>query len=923
MSALPETIGRFRIDAHLRAGEGGGLYAATDLDTDRRVTLRVFARGNDTWLRQYMERTTLLTQLTHPHVARVLAGGADASRAWWVFDHTDVVALSDMLRGGTPPSIDQRVSMLADVCRAAAYAYARGVTFVDVRTAWLWVTPDGQCLVAGFAPPAGGDLDTGVDSVDWLRYAPPELVLGAPQDARSLVFTAGVVLYEVLTGRRLFDGDRLVDLAQQVLYGKVPRLVVLPDEHGPDRAAAASTTLTPVLTRALAKAPDDRFASLADFADSLDASARRLRDLGGPVDARNADTGEWLLLSDERRAPAAAVPPPASASTPAARARLAPPPPTATSPVYDEHVQFTVYRPRVITPDTWETMLVFAHLDALPADARPGTPDPIEEVQRQARSLLGNTSAYGQQTVDTDQPVPREGFLLVVPHADGVEFNPPTAAFQWLESVHREEFRLRPRPDTVGQTIRGRVTVFLGAIILAEVPLTLRVGAPGLSTVAPPERETARPYRRIFASYSHRDQHVVEEFSRYAEALGDQYLRDVVQLRAGEHWSDALKELIRQADVFQLFWSWNALQSPYVREEWQYALGLQRPSFIRPVYWDEPLPAADGLPPETLRALHFERIRPVSATRPPGEAGLSAPSLSDHDTLGLSLPSLHPPSESSPAAQRTPATRFLRYAGPVVAAIFLVALLLPLRDDVRNAAPTWSESAKDAIESGGTVFSERLPASDTTDNAPATTAPAPAAPAESPPPLEPSPPPASSTGTAQPRPRSGRIPPSSAATKASPVPKASPPLLPPMPSAPADAPVDDVRDTVAPGARRLLVAVLDVAGAPVAQARITLRPAGGTGVTLHATTDARGQATLRLRADTAYTVAISHEGYRSATRPVPRGRSPVTLTVALPVVDRGAASRDASARADGHGTMRNAVSERDVALGCVTATRMT
>lgn len=906
MPALPETIGRFRIDAHLRAGDGGMLYAATDLDTDRRVTLRVFARGNDTWLRQFMERTTLLTTLTHPHVARVLAGGADASRAWWVFDHTEVVTLTERLTDGAPPSLDQRVTMLADVCRAAAYASARGVTFVDIRPTWLWVTPDGRCLVSGFAPAVGGDLDTGADSVDWLRYAPPELVLGAAQDARSLVFSTGVVLYEMLTGRRLFDGDRLVDLAQQVLYGKVPPLVVLPDQGGAERAALATAALTPVLTRALAKAPDDRFASLADFADSLDTCARRLRDLGRGTDDHEPDNAERLILLADARAPAAPAPPRTSVPTLGARAPHAPAPPSATSPVYDEHVQFTVYRPRVITPDTWETMLVFAHLDALPADARPGTPDPLEEVQRQARSLLGNTGAYGQQTVDADQPVPREGFLLVVPHADGVEFNPPTAAFQWLESVHREEFRLRARPGTAGQTIRGRVTVFLGTIILAEVPLTLRVGAPGVSTVSAPERETARPYRRIFASYSHRDQHVVEEFSRYAEALGDQYLRDVVQLRAGEQWSNALKDLIRQADVFQLFWSWNALQSPYVREEWQYALGLQRPSFIRPVYWDEPLPAADGLPPETLRALHFERIRPVSATRPRAEPPvLSAPGLSDQDMVDDPHPAQRPPAVPSPAAVRTPGSRVLRYAGPVVAAVFLVALLLPLREEVRNAGTTWTGAAKDAIGSNQPAASPPPPAPDTTDSAPA-----PAAPSVAPPTLEPSSPPPPSTGTAQARPRPRRVPQPSPVTPESPVPKASP----------RD---DELSTAVPPGARRLLVAVLDAAGSPVVGARITLRPSGGTGVILHATTDARGHATLRLRADTAYTAAISHEGYRRATRPVPSGRSPVTLTVALPVAVRGADSRDASASADGHGTIRNAVSECDVALGCVTATRMT
>lgn len=817
MSALPETVGRFRVDAHLRAGDGGGLYAATDLDTDRRVTLRVFARGSDTWLRQFMDRTAILTRLDHPHVARVLAGGADASRAWWVFDHTDVVTLGESLTGGTPPPIDRRLSMLADVCRAVAYACARGATFVEIRTAGLWVTADGRCLVAGFAPPAGGDPDTGADSVDWLRYAPPELVLGAPQDARSLVFSTGVVLYEVLTGRRLFDGDRLVDLAQQILYGKVPRLLVLADDRGADLAATAAATLTPVLTRALAKTPDDRYASLADLADSLDTSARQLRELARRADPFGAETTHPVIVSPDARVPAAPESEPA----------------TGAMPVYDEHVQFTVYRPRVTMPGVWETMLVFAHLDALPADAPPGTPDPIEEVQRQAHALLGHTGAYIPQAVEADRPVPREGFLLVVPHAEGVEFNPPTAAFQWRESVHREEFRLRPRQGTAGRTIRGRVTIFLGTIILAEVPLTLRVGAPGIASPSPPERETARPYRRIFASYSHRDTHIVEEFSRYAEALGDKYLRDVVALRAGERWSEGLKDLIRQADVFQLFWSWHALQSPHVRDEWQYALALQRPSFIRPVYWDEPLPVANGLPPETLRALHFERIRPVTVSPPrPDQAlaeaePLAVPVLRQVDSID-SLPATPLPTGASSAPrQRTPAQRILRYGGPVVAVVFLVALLLPLRDQVRDASTTWSGRATDAIPSS--------------------------------------------------------------ATKAPPVSQAEPTVREPLPSPPAAAPRDEVNDTVTPGVRRLFVTAVDADGAPVASARITVRPSGSTGMTLHAITDTRGHAALRLRADTAYSVAIVHEGHRRATRAIPRGNSVVTLTVALPAVDRGAA----------------------------------
>jgi serine/threonine protein kinase len=284
MSAQPETVGRFRIGAPFRAGEGGRLFSATDLDTDRRVTLRLFARDSDDWRRAFMARTAQLTSLQHPHLARVLAGGTDATRAWWVYDHESVPTLAELLASGTAPPLDRRLSMLADVCRGAAYAWARGVTFLDLRPPWLWIAADGHCIVSGYRPPAieGRELDTGMHHLDVLRYAPPEEVLGTPQDARSLVFTVGVVLYEVVTGQRLFDGDRLMDVALQVLHGKVPRLNVRPDGSATDATAAVMR----VLSRALARAPDDRYATLTAFADDLEAIGRRM---AGPPQTRAID----------------------------------------------------------------------------------------------------------------------------------------------------------------------------------------------------------------------------------------------------------------------------------------------------------------------------------------------------------------------------------------------------------------------------------------------------------------------------------------------------------------------------------------------------------------------------------------------------------------------------------------------------------
>ena len=396
-------------------------------------------------------------------------------------------------------------------------------------------------------------------------------------------------------------------------------------------------------------------------------------------------------------------------------------PPRTPSPVqeakrlFDENVQFTVFRPRALAPAVWHTMLVFAHLSEPRADASPDEPHPVKEMERQAEAVLGTLDAHGRQTVDSLESVPRDGELRLVPHAEGITFNPPSRQFTWKESVHREEFRLMADAASRKETIRGRLSVYLGSLVIAEVGLIFKIGTD--STAGETVRDVARRYRNIFASYSHMDEAVVEEFSEYARAMGDRYLRDVIDLRAGERWQTALEDLIRHADVFQLFWSWNALASPHVRHEWQYALSLQRASFVRPVYWDDPLPARGDLPPASLSALHFERIqprrlpsrgpsaaasvsepppppippvpsprehtatiaipiadpRPVTPPRPGRPAApvsMSPPSARDPDTGTVRIPVARPPASTAPASAGRPRPPW-RIIGSIAAGIVL------------------------------------------------------------------------------------------------------------------------------------------------------------------------------------------------------------------------------------------------------------
>ena len=283
------------------------------------------------------------------------------------------------------------------------------------------------------------------------------------------------------------------------------------------------------------------------------------------------------------------------------------------TPLIDKNVQFTVYRPATVVPGTQYSLLAFAHLAKRRPEAPKDEPDPVQEVEHQASQLLKDQPAqYESSKLDRVFAVPRKGLLTFVPSMEGCEFEPRSRSVQWLNSIEKVEFKMTASEAVDGRDVQGQMTIFLGKVLLTDVPMHITVDSRYVvpeSQTGVLEESSAEPYRKIFASYSHKDTEIVEDFEEYGEALGDEYLRDVRTLRSGEVWSERLEELIRDANVFQLFWSSNSMTSKFVRQEWEYALGLNRNKFIRPVYWEEPLPRkGTELPPAALSRIHFHHF---------------------------------------------------------------------------------------------------------------------------------------------------------------------------------------------------------------------------------------------------------------------------------------------------------------------------
>jgi hypothetical protein len=286
-------------------------------------------------------------------------------------------------------------------------------------------------------------------------------------------------------------------------------------------------------------------------------------------------------------------------------------PPTGNRGIVDDDVRFTVYRPQVLSAEVWASLLVFAHKTGLVEVPGRAAVDPNNQVEAMARAHFGGTAAP-PAAADARGGIFRGARLRVVPDLPGILCNPEDAELGWWEPVHEVMFRLYADRTLAGSVVCGAVRIWCGPLLLGEVSVSIAIAASESAAASPVVADWVQRYRKIFPSYSHDDRAVVAGFAEAARALGDQYLQDVLALRAGEHWETRLLELIEQADVFQLFWSSNSMRSRYCRNEWEHALALGRPSFIRPLYWEEPLPEdpVTGLPPAALRELHFVKVRP-------------------------------------------------------------------------------------------------------------------------------------------------------------------------------------------------------------------------------------------------------------------------------------------------------------------------
>ena len=261
---------RYQILGTIGVGASSRADKAHDTLIDRTVVLKTFASGFGSLelQKQFLREAQILGRLSHPNIISIYdLGTHDDGSSYLVTEYVPGKTLDAVLSEKGPVPLDRAGVWAGDVASALSRAHKAGVIHGDVKPANIFVTDDGQIKLGDFGIARFATQVSGAASlIGTPAYLSPEQIKGEPQDHRSDIFSVGIVLYQLTTGVRPFDGSSVAAVCAQIVAKQPPA----PSRYNP----ALPPEFDRIVMRCLAKNPGDRYASGESLAASLYPFAR-------------------------------------------------------------------------------------------------------------------------------------------------------------------------------------------------------------------------------------------------------------------------------------------------------------------------------------------------------------------------------------------------------------------------------------------------------------------------------------------------------------------------------------------------------------------------------------------------------------------------------------------------------------------------
>ena len=286
-------VGRYEILEIIGSGAHGRVARAHDPMIGRLVAIKLFPKelASGEARQRFLQEARVVGQLSHPSIITLHDMGIEEATQtpYLVMEFLEGQPLDRILEKGSVP-FPRACAWVGEVACALGVAHRKGVIHGDVKPANMLITDDGHVKLMDFGMARLASRDTGATPLlGTPAYWCPEQIMGKPQDARSDLFSLGVVLYEMVTGKRPFDADSLQGICSRVLSS-----TPLPPSHA---NPSVSSGFDAIVARCIAKDPAARYAPAEALAEELFPLARR-RATPEPVPQTNGTNGNGNGLRD-------------------------------------------------------------------------------------------------------------------------------------------------------------------------------------------------------------------------------------------------------------------------------------------------------------------------------------------------------------------------------------------------------------------------------------------------------------------------------------------------------------------------------------------------------------------------------------------------------------------------------------------------
>lgn len=272
-------LGRYEIIGELGQGAMGVVYKAKDPLIDRVVAIKTInlnqaLEEREEYEQRFYQEARAAGRLSHHNIVTIYDVGESGDVAYIAMEFLEGRELRDVLNERSILPVAQVLDIVAQVAQGLAYAHEHGIVHRDVKPSNIMIQKDGHVKITdfGIARMASASVRTQTGMVlGSPKYMSPEQVMGKLADQRSDIFSLGIMLYEMLTGRPPFSGENINAIMYQTLNATPPQ----PSSMNP----AVPEMLNFIVAKALAKKLDERYQNAREFADDL----RACRDSMPPV----------------------------------------------------------------------------------------------------------------------------------------------------------------------------------------------------------------------------------------------------------------------------------------------------------------------------------------------------------------------------------------------------------------------------------------------------------------------------------------------------------------------------------------------------------------------------------------------------------------------------------------------------------------